>query len=268
MHRFHTMDLILLINNIKERSPNRDAKFSFSALGYSMGGAVVAMAQVTRPGLFDSIHLFEPIILPKPPAPTPLAALSAARRADFPSREAVREQFLKKPTSIYRKWDSRALEGYIAHGFREISAPGGGVTLKCSPAIESHTFQTSDMNGTWELLDQFSAPYTVLMKGDASQHLPRLIFEKIRLRVKHDEYVLIDGGDHFVPMTHPQETAKQVAQVRQLTAPFFYFPSSFQYLRSAGYRFWNEPRPFEPPQSSSTTHAFMKQSRLHTSSFF
>lgn len=217
----------MLLRHIEARYNENKGRLAFSVVGYSMGGAIVCMAQIMRPSLFKNILLFEPILLPKVPRPTPLAELSAARRPDFPSRAAVKEQLLKKPSSIYRRWDSRALEAYIRFGFRETSPSSSAVTLRCPPAVEAQIFREGDLNGVWELLDTFAATKCVLMKGSASLHLPDVIFDLIKQRVAHHHYIRYDGGDHFVPFTDPTEFANVIHQhVRSRLTPSNFRPSN------------------------------------------
>lgn len=228
VNRLHATDLVLLVNQIKrkivlhearrkENRPFDPKSISFCAFGYSMGGTAVAMAQLLVPGLFKTALLFEPIILPKSAAPTPLAAASAARRSEFPSREAAREQFLRKESSMYRKWDSRALDAYLTHGMK--NGANNSVVLKCPPAVEGATFRDGDLNGLWEMLDLFSTNYTVLMIGSASLHFPSILAEPLRARLPHHHFVRIDGGDHFVPMTNPKETAQIVTGILARAPP-------------------------------------------------
>ena len=86
------------------------AKFG---VGHSLGGTSLVLAELARPGTFEALLLFEPIIYPpwEPPGrreDNPIAGGTARRRNSFASLAAAREYFVSKP--LFARWDPRSLE--------------------------------------------------------------------------------------------------------------------------------------------------------------
>jgi pimeloyl-ACP methyl ester carboxylesterase len=118
----------------------------FDLVGHSMGGAVIAMAELQRPGTVRSAYLFEPIIAPPgfPPGNTggsdgenPMAAAARRRRPTFPSKAAALWNYASKPP--LGDLSAGSLAAYVQHAFTQ-DGEGGTATLHPTPDDEAAVF--------------------------------------------------------------------------------------------------------------------------------
>jgi pimeloyl-ACP methyl ester carboxylesterase len=112
-------------------------------VGHSMGGAVIAMAELAQPGCVRSAYLFEPIIAPDgfpSPAPgsNPMAEAARRRRATFPSKAAALWNYASKPP--LNSLSAASLAAYVDHAFTE-AGEGGTATLHPTPDDEAAVFE-------------------------------------------------------------------------------------------------------------------------------
>jgi pimeloyl-ACP methyl ester carboxylesterase len=177
-------------------------------VGHSMGGAVLAMAQLTRPGLFDVIVAVEPILLGPPYRRTayPLAEVVRKRRRSFPMREKARANFERK--TPFSRWHPEALDGYIDQGLTDTD---DGVELSCLPEFEAEVYDTASGHGAFPLLGRLDIPFHVIV-GDASDTYDVAWAEKIVEAAPNASLQVVAGGTHFIPMEQPDVV---VAAVRE-----------------------------------------------------
>lgn len=179
------------------------------AAGHSMGGASILIAQLARPGTFRALWGFEPIVMPPEVAAmnrhNPLAEGARRRRPSFRSAQAAIDNFASKPPLSALAPD--ALAAYVRYGFQEHD--DGSVTLRCSPEVESATYQMGSQHHTFERLGELEVPVTVA-RGNVEQFGPAafaaLIAEGLPLGVleAHDEL------GHFGPLEDPATTAASI----------------------------------------------------------
>ena len=185
------------------------------AVGHSMGGTALLMAEQRRPGTFAGLWLFEPIVFPPLEGgggrPNPMAAAARRRRARFADRAAAYANFSSKPPL-----DSiapAALRAYVDHGLRARS-DGDGVELSCSPETEARVFENGMVHDTFARLGEVTCPVTVAAGGDAdgpaqmapviAGALPGGVFER------HPTLT------HFGPMEDPAVMAEAVRNALRL----------------------------------------------------
>jgi pimeloyl-ACP methyl ester carboxylesterase len=138
-------------------------------VGHSMGGALLAIAELQRPGTFSGLWLYEPIIFPASlveaggDRSNPLAEGARRRRARFDSAQHAVENFASKPP--LKALHPDALEAYVEHGFE--AQPDGSVVLRCAPEVEAANYDAGGRHRTFERLGELQCPTTVL-HGDAS----------------------------------------------------------------------------------------------------
>jgi pimeloyl-ACP methyl ester carboxylesterase len=180
-------------------------------VGHSMGGAALVLAASRKPRTFDSLWLYEPVIvgpgvLPPSDASNPMAESAARRRSSFASYGDALANFAAKPPLNQLHHD--ALEAYVSGGF----APEGGgrVTLRCSPATEAAVFRWAGESGAWEVLPELDLPVAIVAgrhetMGPVAFAPPAL--EQLRRGVLVERRHL----GHFGPLEDPSGIARDIA---------------------------------------------------------
>ncbi len=184
------------------------------AVGHSMGGAAIVLADLMRPGTITKAWAFEPILFPEPGVPIPgledRAARSALpdgarrRRSDFESREVVRERYASRPP--FNRVDPDVLQDYVDYGFKDVEA--GGVRLRCEPEHEAQVFENHG-TGAFDRLSDVEFPFLIAASGDGG---PPAVIVPIAVS-KNPAFVEAHYPDltHFGPLEAPQQLAKDIA---------------------------------------------------------
>lgn len=182
------------------------------AVGHSMGGAVLVLAEAARRGLFRSLLLVDPIILPQPIylrpitiAEQPMAARAIRRRADWPSFTAMIESYGRKPPFV--TWASGQLDLYVRRG--AAPQPGGGVRLKCSPEVEARCYVGGHATDPWPLLPAIQTP-TLILQGTEADTRGLVDIERIAAAMPNARAAGRPGG-HFLPMEAPDGLVGDIA---------------------------------------------------------
>jgi pimeloyl-ACP methyl ester carboxylesterase len=130
-------------------------------VGHSMGGALLAMAEMAAPGTFRAIWAYEPVIARVGDVPeeirTPPAQAPRPRRADFDSFEDAYAIYRAKP-ALARLHDE-ALRAYVDFGFEERES---GVRLRCLPEVSEAMAQGWQTAGAFERLGAIACPVHVV----------------------------------------------------------------------------------------------------------
>lgn len=179
--------------------------------GHSLGGGVIMLAEVRRPGTFSAAYLFEPIIFPAGYDPPPIEAnpMSVAarrRRATFPSRGEVLARYASHPPLSDLRAD--ALAAYVTHGFADL--PDGSVTLKCTPEREAATFAAEGRLRS-DALPGVMMP-TVLAYGERGEFSrPRSFIPDLHKAMPRCQVRPFAHVGHFGPLEDPTAVAEDVA---------------------------------------------------------
>jgi pimeloyl-ACP methyl ester carboxylesterase len=183
-------------------------------VGHSMGGAAVVMAEITRRGSFDALVLVEPILLGEPTRRTdyPLADVVRKRRRVFESRERARLNFGRK--APFSHWHPAAVDGYVSAGLRE---DGDTFVLACAPDFEAEVYDAAHAHGAFVLLDQVQAPSVVMMGEEADTYGLDWAQQIVRA-MPTAELSVVAGGDHFIPMSHPNLVAREIRRALRVVS--------------------------------------------------
>ncbi|WP_420450699.1 alpha/beta fold hydrolase [Ilumatobacter sp.] len=177
------------------------------AFGHSMGGAALLMAAHRRPGLFDLIVAFEPIVFDPSQAraeePSPLVRSARRRRPSFESFEAAIENYSSKPPM--QAFDPDVVRLYVGHGFRP--APEG-VRLACDPEHEARTFETGATHRTWDVLGEIGT--RVVVVGSADGAGPAEVAPLVAERLADARFVEREDWNHFTPFEDPAGVAELI----------------------------------------------------------
>jgi pimeloyl-ACP methyl ester carboxylesterase len=179
------------------------------AVGHSMGGSAIILAETARPGLVERAWTYEPILLPHGPTRTgssgPAIAVGArARRATFASRQEAYDRYASRPP--LGLLDPGVLAAYIEHGF--VDEPSGGVTLRCAPHQEASVFEHHNA-GTFEAAGRLTMPIVVAASGDGDGPA-EWVHSAVDL-YPHLSLVNYPDLTHFGPLQEPDRLAVDVA---------------------------------------------------------
>jgi pimeloyl-ACP methyl ester carboxylesterase len=178
-------------------------------VGHSMGGAVLMMTELARPGTFRALAVYEPIVFPGGliEGENPTADGARRRRVEFPSREAARANFAGKPPLDILTPEVLAL--YVEHGFAD--TPAGTIRLKCAPETEAQTFEGSASHDTYSRLAEIGCPVLV-MSGPAADGRPAEIASDVARHLPQGELHTFERLGHFGPLEDPPAVAAVVAE--------------------------------------------------------
>ncbi len=138
------------------------------AVGHSKGGAALLLAEQRRPGTFERLICFEPIVFPPRPEgdtgqANPLAEITRRRRETFGSVEEAIERFGAKPPLGSLRAD--VLEDYVRYGFAE--QPDGTIRLKARREHEARTYEMGPRHDGFARLSEVTCPVLVAYGNDA-----------------------------------------------------------------------------------------------------
>ena len=178
------------------------------AVGHSMGGAVLALAETARPGTIARAWTYEPILFEAHPdgdgpRPSEISEGARRRRPTFPSRAEAFERYRSRPPLSLL--DERALQAYIEYGFEEL--PGGSVTLRCRPEDESSVFE-HHFSGVRHVLGDLAIPYLVAVGGDGAR--PAVTGREAVGANPHLELASYPELGHFGPLEDPDRIAADI----------------------------------------------------------
>jgi pimeloyl-ACP methyl ester carboxylesterase len=170
-------------------------------------------ATAREPQRFERIALLDPVIVPPPadfPNADPLArgpnvAADIARKRThvFASRAALRERWREKGT--FADWDPRALEAYLARGFRD--RPDGQIELACPGEVEAAVYEAGRGFDAWKDAAALARPTLLLHAGRGS--FPRALAERLAALSPAIELESLDAP-HLMAMTIPDRIADRV----------------------------------------------------------
>jgi len=198
--------------------------------GHSLGGGVALLAEAARPGTFESICCYEPVVVPpwardadatpretvqadhgREPAPArtsvSLATLARKRRATFESRSAALANYRSKPP--FAEFSPACLELYVEYGF--VDNADGSVSLACRPDDEAAVFDMAPASPAWSLLGAIEAPVTVFAGRKGDDPVGSWA-ESIASRIPQGRFLSFGSLDHFGPMTSPAEVGRAFAE--------------------------------------------------------
>jgi len=180
------------------------ARFA-AGVGHSFGGTSLLCAAARDPSLFERLVLVDPVI-PAPPAegspgrPAHLNALvenARRRRHHWPSRADARAWFAER--SLFRGWDPRALDLYVADGLRERN--DGSVELRCPGEVEAAVFAGGGDADVFGLARGCATP--ALFLWAAQGNFPRQRYEALASTLGDARVEAVESG-HLVPMERPE----------------------------------------------------------------
>jgi pimeloyl-ACP methyl ester carboxylesterase len=180
------------------------------AVGHSMGGAVLILAEEARPGTFQAVYGFEPVVMPVdestgPPPPNPMAPGARRRREVFASRAEALANYAGKPP--FASFTPEALEAYVEYGFEDL--PDGTVRLLCRGEDEARVYEGAVAHAAWPALGQMAAPVT-LACGEVGPHFDETMLRAMAARTRRARVDVLPSVGHFGPMEDPERVAASI----------------------------------------------------------
>ncbi len=177
------------------------------AVGHSGGGAVLAMEQIRRP-VFPRLLLLDPILATDHffPAANPLAERARRRRHHFSSRDDARARL--SPKFPFCRWSPDLFDAYMEHGLAP--SAGGGVTLRCSGAVESAFYLAGSTESTLRRLAEMRCP-TLLVTGSESYMEPYARMQ-LEFAPPGSRLEVLSGCGHFIAQEKPDQVASLVRE--------------------------------------------------------
>lgn len=183
------------------------------AVGHSLGGAVIVLAEARTPGTIERAWAFEPILFGRPPADeaedapheSMMSETARHRRAEFADRDEVFERYGSRPP--LDRLDDRCLRAYVDHGFRQ--RRDGSVELACSPEHEARTFE-QHRTGADDAAARLDIPMLLAVGGEESVPAEAVVdVAKRNPRLQLHRYPDLS---HFGPLEAPEQIASDIAR--------------------------------------------------------
>lgn len=181
------------------------------AMGHSGGGTALLAAELSAPGTFRSIFLYEPALRPREDGwalndESEIVTAARRRRDWFPSIEdALVNYAAKAPT---RSFTEEALRAYVEEGFAP--TPAGTVELRCRPEQEVEVYLSGMFFEVFERLGDIGCPVVVAAGTAGGPDRRGGRDPVIAAALPQGEHLPVAGLDHFAPQSDPDGLAPVV----------------------------------------------------------
>ena len=174
------------------------------AVGHSLGGGSLVLAERSRPGTICAAWSFEPILFGPPaaneePAPSEMSERARARRSGFSSRREAFDRYRHRPPLDIL--DERCLRAYVDFGFVD---DDGRVSLACTPEYEARVFEQHRTGADAEAL-KLTIPWVMAIGGRPDVVTDAV--ETVTAANEHLQLIRYDELSHFGPLEAPDRLA-------------------------------------------------------------
>jgi len=199
-------DLLVVVDHVSPHEPVR-------AVGHSLGGAAIVLAETARPGTFHSAWTYEPILFagpgpdedPAEPDRSEMSQRARSRRAVFPSRDDAYQRYrTRTPLSLL---DDRCLRAYVEHALCDRA--DGSVELCCSPEREARVYERH-RSGAGELVSSLTIPFAMGVGGQ--EDVPAQVVVEIASAHPALELIRYPQLTHFGPLQDPDGIADDIGR--------------------------------------------------------
>lgn len=190
-----------------------------SGAGHSCGAASLLLAEAARPGTFDRLWLWEPIMtLPgsdlRRGRSEELAERARRRRSHWPSMADAREYLENR--GMFAEVKDEAFEAFLSGAFCQ--GVDGGLELACPPEVEALVYEAAPGHNAWGQLPHISSPVR-LLGGESSAAVPPGDIAAIAGRLTCCDRDVWPGYGHFGPFQDPEAVAADIADWTGKSAP-------------------------------------------------
>jgi pimeloyl-ACP methyl ester carboxylesterase len=203
-------------------------------VGHSSGATALLLAEEARPGTFEALYCFEPVIVPvHPPLGRDrgnwLASAARRRREVFPSRADALGNYASKPP--FASVEPDALRAYVDHGFEDLDE--GGVRLKCRAETEAVTNEMASAHDCFGRLSRVRCPVALAGGSETDAVGPSTLEAQARpLPLAHTE--VLPGLTHLGPLEDPEAVALSIRRFFGRQGPAMGAPARLRAGRSGG----------------------------------
>lgn len=182
--------------------------------GHSAGATGVALAEVERPGTFDGLWCFEPVLFPPravheeeaEETSNPMADAARKRRAQFGDRDDARGHYERR--APFARFSPAALGAFLQCGLVEDES-GAGVRLACRPEDEARFYEMGGFEETWLAVESLGCPVT-FATGDQPGAFGPAHAELLAGRIQFGQAEVLPGLSHFGPLEAPPAVAASI----------------------------------------------------------
>ncbi len=182
--------------------------------GHSAGATGVALAEVERPGTFEALWCFEPVLFPPravhedeaEETANPMAGAARKRRAQFADRDDARGHYERR--APFARFSQAALNAFLECGLVDDES-GVGVRLACRPADEARFYEMGGFEETWLAVENLGCPVT-FATGDQPGAFGTGHAELLAGRIPFGQAEVLSGLSHFGPLEAPSAVAASI----------------------------------------------------------
>ncbi|MFN0089964.1 MAG: alpha/beta fold hydrolase [Acidimicrobiales bacterium] len=179
--------------------------------GHSLGGVASIKAELTWPGTFEALWLYEPVLIPddfeRPAgAQERLVEASLRRRQEFDSVDDAYERFRSKPP--FDGCRPEAVRAYTEIG--TYPRPDGGVALSCTGETEARVFSTGEPQNFADYR-AITCPTVIACGGTAPLgEPPAMVAPLVAAALGAGRLERFEHLTHFGPMEDPETIAASI----------------------------------------------------------
>lgn len=200
-------DVLTIVDAMKFNGP------LFGA-GHSAGATGVVLAEVERPGTFDGLWCFEPVLFPPravhedeaEEASNPMAEAARKRRAQFADRDDAFGHYAGR--APFARFSPAALGAFLQCGLVDDES-SSGLRLACRPEDEARFYEMGGFEETWLVVESLSCPVTIAT-GDQPGAFGSGHAELLAARIQFGQAEVLPGLSHFGPLEAPEVVAASI----------------------------------------------------------
>lgn len=182
--------------------------------GHSAGATGLALAEVERPGTFDALWCFEPMLFPpramhedeNEEMSNPMAVAARKRRAQFANRDDAWSHYERRQPFV--RFAPAALAAFLIGGLVDDES-GAGARLACRPEDEARFYEMGGFEETWLAVERLGCPVT-FATGDQPGAFGLGHAEFLAGRIPYGQAEVLPGLSHFGPLEDPAAVAESI----------------------------------------------------------
>ena len=181
------------------------------AAGHSLGAASLLLAELSQPGTYRGLYLYEPVLVPVgfaiPDSEHELVVTSRRRRIRFATVDEAYERFMSKPP--FSNCEPAAVRAYVEMG----TYPSGddAVRLSCSGDTEARIYESGEPLD-YSTFTAVTCP-TVVARGDSPamwNSIPPQVAQPVAEALGNGRLETFAELSHFGPMENGELVAQSI----------------------------------------------------------